>query len=70
MWIRRIGQKGNAEAIVLPSAALGALGWERGDFIRISMTMSGELLLTKFNPATVPDRASAALEPLPQIEYA
>jgi len=70
MWVRILGEKGNSSGLLLPTKALRALGWERGDFVRIEMTSSKELLLTRFNPATVPDRATAAFEPLPQIHYA
>lgn len=69
MWVRILGQKGSAEAIVLPPPALRALGWQRGDFLLIRMNSRSELLLTKFNPVQLPDRVLNEIEPLPEIKY-
>lgn len=70
MWVRTIGQKGPSTAIVLPAAALRALCWERGDFIRVEMTSTSQLLLTKFNPATVPASIRKMCESVPIASYA
>jgi len=70
MWVRILGRKGDSDHVVLPRQALRSLGWERGDFLRLEMKSTNELLITRFNPATVPDRATTALESLPQIQYA
>ena len=67
MWVRKLGAKGNAEAVSLPSEALEALGWERGDHIVVTMVSPTALRLTKFDGVRASDRALRALEPLKSI---
>lgn len=69
MWVRRIGRVGNSEMVHFPVSALRALEWKRGDFLVIEMPNSHQLLMTKFDPAQVPDRVREALVPLPEIQH-
>lgn len=70
MWVRKIGTKGPAAAVVLPRMALLSLGWEKGDYVQVSLVGTNQLVLSRYNPVTVPDRIRDLLTPLPFVEYA
>lgn len=69
MWVRRIGKNGGSEIVTIPITALRALRWKQGDFVFIEMTGPEQLLVTKFDPAKVPDRVRDAFKPVLRIEY-
>jgi antitoxin component of MazEF toxin-antitoxin module len=58
MWVRVIGKTGNSVTLVLPSDALDALKWERGDFLAIKMSSKEELVISKFDPARISRQSS------------
>lgn len=63
MWLRRIGHKGNAEAVVIPVSAMRALGWECGDFLIVQMLDAHSLVLSKFKMSDLPDRVRVQIDP-------
>lgn len=69
MWVRILGRKGDALAVVIPAAALASFGWEQGDYLYLRMVSRDELVVSKFNPAQVPDALKESIEPLPTIQY-
>lgn len=64
MWVRRIGKMGTSWGVTLPVEALRALKWEQGDHVLVRMWDTGEVRITKFNPAQVPDRVREAIAPV------
>ncbi len=69
MWVRRIGQKGTSDVVVVPSDAMKALGWARGDFLYISLVSKNALVIRRFDAVRVPDSLIEAARPLPEIKY-
>ena len=69
MWVRKIMRLGTSDVVTLPAPALDALGWSKGDMLLVRLHDEHELRITKFNPATAPDRVLRELEPLPEIKY-
>ena len=63
VWVRILGKQGNSEGIVLPSDALRALRWERGDRLLVRVYDEHEIRITKFEPHLVPKRVRDALMP-------
>lgn len=55
MWVRKIGKKGNSEMIVLPTSALKALSWERGDHLILYLHNQEALIVRRFDPLKRPD---------------
>jgi antitoxin component of MazEF toxin-antitoxin module len=70
MWVRSLIKIGDSHAVVIPSDALEAVRWERGDTIRVVLQNDASILLTKINLAEVSDTARKAFETLPSITYA
>ena len=69
MWIRMLGKKGDSLAVILPSAAREAMGWEQGDYLYLRMASRDELLVTRFNPANLTDALRKSIEAEPIIDY-
>lgn len=67
MWVRRIGKIGASNHVVIPSAALDALGWKRGDYVRVILNDERSVLIERFVPELVTDRERLAAEPLPVV---
>ena len=69
MWLRMLGLKGNSQCLVLPPEPLRVLGWERGDYIVVTMPSANQLLLTKAMFVSLPDRVLGASKPVPIINH-
>lgn len=69
MWIRKLGVKGNAIAVTLPTEALKALGWEEGEWVIVRVLQNGAILLTRSSINDLNDRLLQEAKPLPTIPY-
>ena len=69
MWVRVLGQRGNATGVVLPPVALRALGWKKGDYLMIDAVDETALTIRRFTPTHVPDRVVRSLKNKPPIAY-
>lgn len=57
MWLRLITKIGNSKHIVLPTMALRSLGWDRGDWLQVSVVGANKILLEKLELARLTDES-------------
>lgn len=67
IFVRKLAKHGESYDVGIPIEILRAFGWERGDNMLVRAERNGVLSITKFNPASVPDKIAEAQKPLPEI---